>query len=169
MADIDNLDGPPISANKQMILGEIAQHLRFTAFSQSPDNPMSLTAAEIAAWKTYRKAWSDLSKINFTNVHNGLDERSTNDAPDLIPLPVGWVKTSRAHGILPDVFCRITDLDIYDPTSVITNWAGDEWAGEINFVCYPPDDWAIPASELGGRDMVHINPDWQQEKGFLNP
>ena len=140
MADIDVTAGPPISENKHMILGEIAQHLTFTAFTQAPDNPAELTAQEKTDWAAYRKAWSDLSKINFTAKHNGFDERSTNDAPVNIPLPSGWVQTSRAWGDLPPVFCRTSELDIYDPTSVITNRDGDAWAGEIRFVCIPAMD-----------------------------
>ena len=150
-------EGPPLPRNKHMILGEIAQHLKLTAWSQSPDNPMDLTAAEIADWKIHRKKWSDLAKVNFTNVHNGLDERARNDADIKIPLPAGWARTSRAIGELPDVFCRITDLDIYDPTSVITNMAGDAWDGEIMFRCLPPDDMVRTCPEGYHRDMYHID------------
>jgi len=133
------VDGPPISPDRHMILGEIAQELAACSFTVAADNPAGLTAQEIEDFKTYRKAWVVLSETwKPTEVFNGTDERVNNVAPNDIPLPDGWCYTSRCVGELPKILCRIADLDIEDNTTAAFYEAS---TSRPKFVCMKPDDF----------------------------
>jgi len=132
------VDGPPISPDKHMILGEIAQELANCQWTVAPDNPGGLTAQEVADFSTYRKAWVALGEVNFTNVFNGTDERVYNEAPNDIPLPDGWCYTSRCIGELPKILCKISNLDIIDD-SVADFFAASQ--ARPKFQTMKPDDF----------------------------
>lgn len=79
------------------------------------DNPWGLSETDIANWKAYRKAWVDIATgpkkhINFTGT--GEDIVGV-DRPDN---PEGWLIIMRQIGEIPPLACRVSDLDIYDPT-----------------------------------------------------
>ena len=102
--------------NRYSLLITIARNeLMVTRGFVADDNPWGCTAREIANWKKYRKAWADIaqgdkSKINFTG--NG-DWLIAVQQPNP---PPGWISILKQVGMVTPILCRVTDLDITDPT-----------------------------------------------------
>jgi len=85
--------------------------LEISALTQAPDNPLELTAAEIAEWKAYRKAWYDIATGDISAMHINLTAETMVTGIDYPSLPTGWAFVTRNQSDLPPVLCRQSVLD----------------------------------------------------------
>lgn len=81
------------------------------------DNPFNLTAAELTAFKAYRKAWMDIAFGNVDEVYTDLHSENMLAGFTHPDIPDGWCLISRSVGDLPAVCVRISELDSIDATN----------------------------------------------------
>ena len=91
-----------------------------SAFTVADGNPAGLTAADIAAWKVYRKAWNDIAKGNLDNIKIDVAAEMLVTGFDRPEMPDGWITMTRAMGDLPPILVQESELDLYDTSYDVT-------------------------------------------------
>jgi len=81
-----------------------------------PDNPWGCTAAELTAWKAYRKAWADLAQSDLSGTHIVTQNDMMLGGIDIPVIPEGWDFIVRTEDDLPPLLVRKT-LDGYADVS----------------------------------------------------
>jgi len=99
----------------KLMLRYIAE-LELTQSTQAPDNPRGLTAAEITAFKAYRKAWHDIAHGDLAGVRTNEFAEMMLQGIEFPEFPEGWRVTTRSVGDLPPILCKTDHLDVYDAT-----------------------------------------------------
>ena len=86
-----------------------------TDWTQSPDNPRNISAADITAFAVYRRAWWDIGE-NISADDLKIDFNAEMLVSGFTPpeLPTDWVWVSRAVGDLPPILVNKSTLDSYD-------------------------------------------------------
>jgi hypothetical protein len=80
--------------------------IQMTQALVDPDNPWNLTSAELAAWKTYRKAWADLAQSDLSTVSIVVQNDMMLGGIDIPDIPEGWDFVVRTEDDLPPVLLR---------------------------------------------------------------
>ena len=142
MADPAKIEWKFDPSFRNRLLFTIAQNELFVTRSfVAEDNPWSCTAKEVANWKKYRAAWmaiatGDKKHISWTGSSaNLIGVQEPNPPP-------GWISIMKQVGEVPAVRCRVTDLDIVDPTlpadpssqSPKISVEGEDWQVSSDFV-----------------------------------
>ena len=81
------------------------------------DNPLNCTAAELAAFKAYRKAWVDIAFGDISNIIIDLRSEMLMNGFDHPVFPEGWCILNRKEQDLPGILVRMSTLDCIDPTN----------------------------------------------------
>ena len=88
--------------------------LEMTQAIVDPDNPWECTAAELTAWKKYRKDWCKIAKGDLSKVEIVMQNDMMLGGIDIPQIPDGWDFIVRNTDDLPPVLTR-TDVDGYLP------------------------------------------------------
>jgi hypothetical protein len=117
MAEDTQSDGKNFMSDiRYKIMLRAQAELEMTQSIVDSDNPWECTAAELTAWKAYRKSWTAIAKSDLADVHIVMQNDMMLGGIDIPELPDGWDFIVRSDDDLPPVLTR-KNVDGYLPES----------------------------------------------------